>query len=350
MAACWTGPDEILTLQYLAAPSSDLLHLGSQTTAVDVIETVRPGHPLMITIFGGLRPDIPRGAAATTPRAAIADLSGGRYVPTNLLASLVADEIPTLVFGQPEVVTQWLNGLPPRPEGSRVVKLPLFMRSRIRGTTTGLRCHELLVVIIGRTYGLQSQVHPPNPCSCHHPWDTLYVGHERTSPCNAFDPANLPSNLPVDLLSSAAAAATLLHLAFASRTRSHSSFSSPSFSSPPQFPNYLTLEEEADGIEVPTIHFVDWFWRTACTMPRGEYDSIFLSSSTYSWAVRVARWLDIKFTLLAYTGPESTQTVARHARSALREAPPARLSHPNALVARNALQEGAPVWTPKCHQ
>ena len=116
--------------------------------------------------------------------------------------------------------------------------------------------------------------------------------------------------------------------------------------SPPQFPNYLTLEEEADGIEVPTIHFVDWFWRTACTMPRGEYDSIFLSSSTYSWAVRVARWLDIKFTLLAYTGPESIQTVARHARSALREAPPARLNHPNALAARNALQEGTPVWTP----
>ena len=172
MAACWSAPEEILTLQYLAAPSSDLLHLGSQTTAVDVIETVRPGHPLMITIFGGLRPDIPRGAAATTPRAAIAEISGGRYVPTNLLASLVADEIPTLVYGQPEVVTQWLNGLPPRPEGSRVVKLPLFMRSRIRGTTTGLRCHELLVVIIGRTYGLQSQVHPPNPCSCHHPWDT----------------------------------------------------------------------------------------------------------------------------------------------------------------------------------
>ena len=140
-------------------------------------------------------------------------------MPTNLLASLVADEIPTLVFGQPEVVTQWLNGLPLRPEGSRVVKLPLFMRSRICGTTTGLRCHELLVVIIGRTYGLQSQVHPLTPAVATIHGDTLCMGHERMSPCNAFDPANLPSNLPIELLSSAAAAATLLHLAFASRTR-----------------------------------------------------------------------------------------------------------------------------------
>ena len=120
-------------------------------------------------------------------------------------------------------------------------------------------------------------------------------------------------------------------------------FVCPCVPSPPQFPNYLTLEEKADSIKVPTIHFVDWFWRTACTMPRGEYDSIFLSSSTHSWAVRVARWLDIKFTLVAYTGLESIQTVARHARSALREAPPARL---NVLAARNALQEGTPVWTP----